>query len=783
MKTVVIEKAVGGILATGWKTLLGAGVCLGMTTLVAAQQYEVAPPNPAFTEYQLRHSNIEASLPQINMAGHPLGHVPAPIDLSYLAYGRAMAPMPEVTLPSSYDLRTYKKVSPVKNQLQCGDCWAFATFGSMESVLLPGEVWNFSENNLNNRHGFDYARCAGGNGFMSTAYLARWVGPISAADDPDPTSCTSESTCYNVTPSGLMPKKHTQDVIFLAGRTGSQDNSSLKSAIMKWGAVDVTMSADVLGYTKLPYWNASTGAYYYNGDKVCKDSKGFAEECGIDHAVTLVGWDDNYAVSNFNASMPPPGKGAFLVKNSWGAKWGNSGYFWVSYYDVLFAHETSFVFFNNQSTNNYATEYQYDPLGMVQGLGFRSDSAWIGSIFMAKDSNPVQAVATYALANNTAYIIKVYTGVSGVPSRGTLAATTSGTFTNAGYHTVTLPSSVAVTKGQLFSVVVKLTTPGVNAPIPVQYQASGYSSHAPSYARVSFVSSDGSTWTDTATDSNYPGMVVNLKAFSVAGSPVQSETLTVSKGGNGTGTVTSAPSGIQCGSSCSAAFTTNASVTLTAVAASGSSFEGWGGACSGSSSTCTVKMSTGQKVTANFTLHSTAATPTIKPSGGTYGSAQTVSLTTSTAKAAIYYTVNGKAPTTASPKFTAPFVVRGTETVEAIAVVAGSVNSAVAKAIFTIVGKPEVQTGAATNVTASGAKLTATVNNQGAAARVWFVWGSSATALTSTTTAISQRASTVAQPVSVTLTDLKSKKKYYFKPAVSTVGGTSYGAVQSFTTD
>jgi uncharacterized repeat protein (TIGR03803 family) len=78
------------------------------------------------------------------------------------------------------------------------------------------------------------------------------------------------------------------------------------------------------------------------------------------------------------------------------------------------------------------------------------------------------------------------------------------------------------------------------------------------------------------------------------------------------------------------------------------------------------------------------ATPTYSPTGGTYPSAQTVSIADSTAKATIYYTTNGATPTTSSTKYTAPIAVSQSETLKAIAVATGFSGSAVASAAYTI---------------------------------------------------------------------------------------------------
>lgn len=103
------------------------------------------------------------------------------------------------------------------------------------------------------------------------------------------------------------------------------------------------------------------------------------------------------------------------------------------------------------------------------------------------------------------------------------------------------------------------------------------------------------------------------------------KTLTITKAGNGSGTVTSSPTGISCGSTCSKSYAHGTSVTLTATPSTGSNFTGWSGSgCSGTG-TCTVSMTENRSVTANFTLktynityeENTSATVSNMPSNGT----------------------------------------------------------------------------------------------------------------------------------------------------------------------
>ncbi len=448
---------------------------------VIAEDVTLAPLNPAFFNYvQERHVLGEQRL---TLDGKTLGYIPSPLDLSHLK-GSFLGQVHRLLgAPTSYDLRSLGKLTPVKDQGDCGSCWSFAAYGSLESDLLPSETWDFSENNLKNTHGFDWGYCDGGNAFISSAYLARWSGPITESDDPyNPSSGSS--------PSGLTPQKHQQEILIIPDRSGPLDNENIKQMVMTYGAVYTTM------YYGSSYYNYKFKTYYYNGSSYSN------------HAVAIVGWDDYFDGRKFGDT--PPGDGAFIIRNSWGASWGESGYFYISYYDSNIGAE-NFVFNYAESTTNYGNIYQYDPLGWVSSVGYGSNTAWFANIFTADESEQLSAVSFYTASPDATYEIYIYTNVTSNPISGSFAGSKTGTISIPGYHTINLDSLVPITSGQKFSVVAKLTTPGYNYPIAMESREMGYSSDAAAGAGQSYISGNGSNWTDIT--SYYSNSNVCLKAF------------------------------------------------------------------------------------------------------------------------------------------------------------------------------------------------------------------------------------------------------------------------------
>jgi M6 family metalloprotease-like protein len=111
------------------------------------------------------------------------------------------------------------------------------------------------------------------------------------------------------------------------------------------------------------------------------------------------------------------------------------------------------------------------------------------------------------------------------------------------------------------------------------------------------------------------GLWQNYGSVGLATVSTSSYQLSVSKSGAGSGTVSSSPAGISCGSACSASFASGQSVTLTASPSVGSAFTGWSGACSGTASTCTVSMTQARSVGAAFSLNSYTVTPSAGANG------------------------------------------------------------------------------------------------------------------------------------------------------------------------
>ena len=124
-------------------------------------------------------------------------------------------------------------------------------------------------------------------------YLVNWYGPY-PTDLDRYDELGKVSTHINIGNESI----HVQDVVFFPARQNATDNYIFKKALMDYGAFLVAIYSG----ENSKYYNETSAARYYNGTK------------GINHAVTLVGWDDNYPASNF--LNPPSGDGAWIIKTA-----------------------------------------------------------------------------------------------------------------------------------------------------------------------------------------------------------------------------------------------------------------------------------------------------------------------------------------------------------------------------------------------------------------------------------------------------------------------------------
>ena len=209
--------------------------------------------------------------------------------------------------PRALDLRARGKVSPVRQQENYSTCWVQSAVASLESCLLPERPYRLLGEQPGQPHGSLLTFEGHGDNRLAAAYFARWDGPVLEHLDPYPRKGRS--------PEGLRAAFHLQEMLFLPVRAGPLDNDAVKWAVSTLGGVSAAMAF------LSEHMDRGTNSYYSSRPGLF-----------LNHYVTCVGWDDDYPADRF--ATRPPGDGAYLIKNSWGADWGDAGYFWISYYDA-----------------------------------------------------------------------------------------------------------------------------------------------------------------------------------------------------------------------------------------------------------------------------------------------------------------------------------------------------------------------------------------------------------------------------------------------------------------
>lgn len=193
-------------------------------------------------------------------------------------------------LPADFDWRSKNGVTPIKNQANCGSCWAFSAVGVFESAILinTGQEMDLSEQNLVNCNNRGYG-CDGGMFDINDYH----VSPGGTMESCSPYTAR-EGTCNS---SCAKPYKLDRWA-YASGSNPSVDQ--IKTAIATYGPVSAGVAADdsFQAYRSGIFRSSSTQ---------------------MNHAIVLVGWNDNN------------GDGYWILKNSWGTGWGEQGYMKIAY--------------------------------------------------------------------------------------------------------------------------------------------------------------------------------------------------------------------------------------------------------------------------------------------------------------------------------------------------------------------------------------------------------------------------------------------------------------------
>lgn len=410
----------------------------------------------------------------------------------------------------------------VRDQGKYDTCWAFSAIGLAELDLIADnqtadksidlselQLAYFTYNNAEDPLGGTFGDSLnimnhknyltmGGNLDFASRTLLQWEGVTDENRVPyalAPTTTTlAKSYAFD------QDVAHLQNVYII---NIHKNATQVKREIMQHGSAGLGLymdgTANYVGSAVYAETGENVATYYCPTSSVASN-----------HAVNIVGWDDNFPASSFKNK--PAGNGAWLCRNSWSDKTENSinSYFWLSYYDK--AIEDAAWIFDFESADNYDYNYQYDGGADVGKLLGISTSA---NIFKAKkaDNELVKAVSiSLSKDASVPYTIRVYTNLTNLhnPKSGVLAAKVSGTTTYAGTHTIRLDKAVSVPKGTYYAVVVNLQKSGAGLDMEYAVSDSSLTSRVYCDYNQSYLYRYGS-WEDVAdVSTSYGGRIGNI---------------------------------------------------------------------------------------------------------------------------------------------------------------------------------------------------------------------------------------------------------------------------------
>ncbi len=425
-----------------------------------------------------------------------------------------------------YDLSKEINIK-VKNQKHIRGCWAFSYTSMVETTLFrkyKDEYREFSPMHVDYVATRLYNKKLGNEGidYMTIAYSANRLGPVYEKDFPlesvydeeknskdnyylsDVNSVsTDKEDVVKIEDIQIFPRIYKEfadsNIKYFSGNQEiskeevTRIRELIKKHIKEKGAIrsNIYMTLN----ENMEFYNQETNAYYHNDLEKMPN-----------HSITIVGWDDEYPVENFNEKHRPINKGAYIALNSYGKDFGDSGYFYISYDDGNIDYYSiginSLSMYDNENTKaDYI--YQYDELGANYSIPFDLPGIYAANKFKKK-SNQVEYLDEIGINILNTEGIEVYISKDGelLNYGNPVADYTGNNALEAGYHIIKLTSPIKL-ENENFAIIIKyINTEGAKVPIECNFTDSNISNKTTYYDTASsnlgesYISADGEKWRD-----------------------------------------------------------------------------------------------------------------------------------------------------------------------------------------------------------------------------------------------------------------------------------------------
>lgn len=369
---------------------------------------------------------------------------------------------------------------------------------------------------------------SGGNSSIAMAYYTSGRGPVLESDMPF--SLNEEQISLSEIKGKTVQKKVTDYIVFPTilkskNSDGSinytdeqkttsyteaqveENRNNIKQHIMKYGAV-TAMTISGSAYNEYYNYSLEYPAFYCDNPNL-----------DLNHQISIIGWNDEYAVENFNEQHRPTKPGAYLILNSYGTEgFYKYGCYYISYEDAYIEMGITGVI--NAENIDYDKIYQYDPLGISSSVCLGEEKILYGANVFSKNKDVVEQINEISISSLVSQNFELYiNNEDGELAQNKLQKVeTEENFIRQGYTTIKLKNPVKLT-GEKFAIVVKYIGNKQKAYIGVESPSKTYWATATSNSGESYYSQDMNTWTDLVS-AGLTNVNICIKAFTTEVEPV-----------------------------------------------------------------------------------------------------------------------------------------------------------------------------------------------------------------------------------------------------------------------